>query len=58
MAWADVTLPTDTYTDIPVPNMPATYLTDQNGDIMTDQNGSPIVVQEGSGTSTNWADIT
>lgn len=58
MAWSDITPPTTTWAEIPVPNNPAVYLTDQNGNIMTDLNGSPIVIQEGSGNATIWANIT
>lgn len=55
MSWADVTLETDTWTDI---NIPASYVTDQNDDIVTDQNGSPVIAQGDAYISTEWTTIT
>jgi len=54
MAWSDITLETDTWTDI---NIPTLYVTDQNGDIVTDQDGTPMTVQDGTYSLNEWTDI-
>jgi hypothetical protein len=48
MAWGDITLPTDTWADLP--QVGKQYIKDQNGDYVTDQNGNKIEIQ-GGGTS-------
>ena len=53
MAWTDVTLETDAWTDV---TNQAIFVKDQNEDIITDQNGSPLIVQ--TGLSTEWTTIT
>ena len=52
MAWADITLPTDTYTDL----SPVIYVQDQNGDFMQEQDGTFIETQ--GSLDDFWVDIT
>jgi hypothetical protein len=52
MAWADITLPDDSWVDI---TDAAIFLTDQNGDIMYTQDGNPIMAS--GSTSVEWTDI-
>ena len=53
MAWADVTLETDTWADV---TDHASFVTDQNEDVVTAQDGTPINAQ--AGISTEWTTIT
>lgn len=54
MAWDDIGPDSDvTWDDI---NIPASFVTDQNEDILESQGGSPVMTQS-MGSVTNWSDI-
>jgi hypothetical protein len=61
MAWANVTLPTDSYNAITLPTdtytdlSPLIYVQDQNGDFMQTQDGKFVETQESLDDS--WTDI-